>query len=225
MGIETPSDRLQAAMRRAEVPSAAELARQLERRTKEPPAISSLRSYVNGTRNPPLDIAIEIGRILNVSGRWLFDGKGRLTDPNPPIPGSTPPPGSDRETILVPLMSWVSAGSLTDASTQAEPEKWLPIAGLGRGDYFALEVRGDSMDMISPDGSTIVVDRNRRDLKHGRAYVFLHGNETTYKLWNEEIEALMPYSSNRSHNPIPVRFRDDLSVIGQVRRTMLDLRD
>ena len=77
------------------------------------------------------------------------------------------------------------------------------------------------MDLLSPEGSTIIVDRSRRTLRNDYPYVVINGSETTYKLWNSELHALQPWSSNKMHRPIPVR-DNRFHVIGQVRRTMLD---
>lgn len=162
--------------------------------------------YVDGTYRLDRDWAVRFGKALHCPPeRLLFENEA-----------------AEPAVVEVPLLSWVSAGEMQDVGqVDVEPRKWLPVAGLGRGDFFALEVGGDSMDLISPDGSTIVVDRSRRALKHGRPYVFQNGNETTYKLWNETLRMLMPYSSNRRHEPIPVR-EESFHVIGAVRRTMLD---
>src|SRR5690242_4525941 len=45
----------------------------------------------------------------------------------------------------VPVLSWVSAGQLADASSQipVEDVPLLAFADLGRGEFFALKVRGD----------------------------------------------------------------------------------
>ncbi len=39
-------------------------------------AETTARSYINGTRSPPLDVCMKIGSALRVSGAWLFDGTG-----------------------------------------------------------------------------------------------------------------------------------------------------
>ena len=167
-------------------------------------SVSQISRYEAGLRDPKMSELVKLGSFFRVPPAAFFEDE---------------PPS----TVDVPLVSWVSAGSLIEPGVEPEIEKWIPIAGLGRGDFFALEVKGDSMDLLSPDGSTIIVDRNRRDLRHERAFIFQHGRETTFKLWNAELPALMPFSSNRRHNPIPVRDDGDFAVIGQVRRTMLDL--
>ncbi len=39
-------------------------------------AETTARSYINGTRSPPLGVCMKIGSALGVSGAWLFDGTG-----------------------------------------------------------------------------------------------------------------------------------------------------
>lgn len=157
---------------------------------------------------PRLDTLAQLARALETSPEWLAYG-----DDEP----------DEREFTRVPVISWVSASAFSDVGNEIEPERWLPIAGLGRGDFFALDVVGDSMDLMSPSGSTIIVDRNMTGLVNGRPYVFRHDNEATFKLWHEGLRALMPYSSNKAHEPIPVDpFDVRFGVIGRVRRTMLD---
>lgn len=222
MSIDDQAARLTFAMERAKIGSAAELYRSLDGREKRP-ALSTLRAYANGGRRAPLDVAIRIGRTLKVSGQWLFDGSGTIDDPNP-LPRSRLllPRSRTPAFFEVPLVSWVSAGDLVDPGHIAnETEALIPVSGLGAGDYFALKVKGDSMDLLSPEGSTIIVDRSRRTLRNDYPYVVINGSETTYKLWNSELHALQPWSSNKMHRPIPVR-DNRFHVIGQVRRTMLD---
>ena len=84
----------------------------------------------------------------------------------------------------VPLLSWVSAGRLADAGSQipVEDVPLLAFADLGRGEFFALKVQGDSMDRVSPDGSIIVVNKADRALVAGKCYVFSQQGEMAFKL-------------------------------------------
>lgn len=125
----------------------------------------------------------------------------------------------------VPVLSWVSAGKLADAESQipVEDVPLLAFADLGRGDFFALRVAGDSMDRVSPEGSIIVVNRADRDLIADRPYVFSRRGEATYKLWQPDPPHLAPFSTNPANKPIFVKGKKDFEVIGRVRRTLLDL--
>jgi SOS-response transcriptional repressor LexA len=142
-----------------------------------------------------------------------------------------PPKRTDRaapKIALVPLLDTVTAGKLASPSSQIPVEEvpLLAFADLGRGEFFALRVEGDSMDRISPEGSTIVVNRLDKTLIGGRSYVFAERGQTTFKRWQPGQPGftpyLEPYSTNEAHKPIFFKKRD-LEVIGRVKRTVLDL--
>ena len=130
----------------------------------------------------------------------------------------------------IPLIDYVTAGTLRSPLSQLDPAKWplFAFADLGPGEWFALRVDmkgdGDSMDRYSPPGSTIAVNAADRDLINGRCYIFSIKGDTTYKMWQEDDPPyLSPYSTNPRHKPILVRRKRDFEVIGRVKRTVLDL--
>lgn len=127
----------------------------------------------------------------------------------------------------VPLLDSVTAGRLRAPASQipVEDVPLLAFADLGRGEWFALKVDGDSMDRVSPDGSRIVVNRTDRTLVSGKPYVFSNRGETTYKLWRPEPPRFVPFSTNPMHEPIYCKNRKEAEgmVIGRVKRTVLDL--
>jgi SOS-response transcriptional repressor LexA len=133
---------------------------------------------------------------------------------------------SAAKTAQIPLLDAVSAGRLKAPSSQipVEDVPLLSFADLGRGDFFALTVEGDSMDRISPEGSTIVVNRADRSLVSGKPYVFSNRGEVTFKLWRPEPARLAPFSTNPVHEPVYVKSRADAEklVVGRVKRTVLD---
>lgn len=128
-----------------------------------------------------------------------------------------------RDLIEMPLVSWVSAGKLADSTSQLEAEDTLSAADLPPGRYFATRVVGDSMDLYSPEGSIVIVNRNENTPLPGRAYIFNHRGQTTYKVFKDDPVRLAPHSTNSALDAIFPRKEDDWSVVGRVRRTILDL--
>jgi SOS-response transcriptional repressor LexA len=127
---------------------------------------------------------------------------------------------------LVPLLDSVTAGRLASPASQIPVEKvpLLAFADLGRGEFFALRVEGDSMDRYSPEGSVIVVNKADRTLLNGKCYVFAIRGETTYKMWQGgDMPHLAPYSTNPVNKPIFFKRKGDLEVVGRVKRTLMDL--
>jgi SOS-response transcriptional repressor LexA len=144
--------------------------------------------------------------------------------------GAATPIALDRaapKLVQVPLLDLVAAGKLRTPTSQipVEDVPLLAYADLGRGEFFALTVDGDSMDRISPDGSTIVVNKSDRALVSGKPYVFCHRGETTFKIWRPEPPRLAPFSTNPVHEPIYVKSKaeGEKLVVGRVKRTVLDL--
>ncbi|MEY9110424.1 SOS-response transcriptional repressor LexA [Bradyrhizobium yuanmingense] len=127
----------------------------------------------------------------------------------------------------VPLLDSVPAGKLTSPLSQLPIDEvpLLAFADLGRGDFIALTVQGDSMDRISPDRSTIVINKSERELVSNRPYVFSIRGEVTFKLWKANPPRLEPFSTNPVHEPIYLKSKaeGERFVVGRVKRTVLDL--
>ena len=181
----------------------------------------NLVRYRDQERKLPIELAERIAPFLDTTREALVFAraprKGRLKEPKSRI-------------TEIPLIDYVTAGMLKSPMSQIDPSKWplFAFADLGAGEWFALKVDnkgdGDSMDRLSPPGSTIAVNAADRELVDGRCYVFSVNGETTYKMWQEGDPAyLAPYSTNPRHKPIFVRRKRDFDVIGRVKRTVLDL--
>jgi SOS-response transcriptional repressor LexA len=191
----------------------------VSRAAGKPDAIRNLRRAVKdgGRTGVSTATVAALAPVLKTSAAWLTEQIG------PEDPAAATAPLADVR--VVPLVSWVSAGKLADANSQI-PVEDLPLfafADLGRGDFFALRVVGDSMDRISPEDSIIIIDRDDQKPVPGKYYVFSVRGETTYKQWNADPECLLPLSTNASHKPFFIKRKKDLEVVGRVRRTVLDL--
>lgn len=125
--------------------------------------------------------------------------------------------------MVIPVISEVAAGKLTDPATQIrDGDQTIEIGGLDPGDYFATRVSGDSMDRLSPPGSLIVVNRADRDLVRGRRYIFSLRGKTTYKRWEVNPFRLVPESTNPANEAIFPKSEEEWTVIGRVRLTLMD---
>jgi phage repressor protein C with HTH and peptisase S24 domain len=79
----------------------------------------------------------------------------------------------------------------------------LAFADLGRGDFFALTVEGDSMDRMAPEGATIVVNQADRTLVAGKPYVLSDRGAVTFKLWKPGPRRASPsVRTNPMHEPL-----------------------
>jgi SOS-response transcriptional repressor LexA len=169
-----------------------------------------LRNYFAGRQKSFRgDTLVALARVLQVSVGWFYSAK-------------TEKPGSP-VTLTVPLHSWVSAGLLMSDDGPQEPLADVTAADLDpRGKWVALQVQGDSMDRISPPASIILVNMNDCDLVPNGCYVIKNSrHDATYKRWRPNPSRFEPVSTNLDHTPVIPD--GEITVIGRVRRTMLDL--
>lgn len=154
-----------------------------------------------------------LARVLETTTSWIADGEGKEE-------------GNTRKFVNVPLISWVAASSFAEVQSVdvTEADKFIEVSNLEDGEYIALEVRGDSMNLVAPDGSIIIVNRRDKDLVDKKFYVALteNGGETTFKRYRADTpRRLTPYSTNLDHNSISLE--EPVRIIGRVIRVINEL--
>ncbi|WP_232475890.1 LexA family protein [Flavisphingomonas formosensis] len=115
----------------------------------------------------------------------------------------------------IPLLGAVPAGGFREAVPEsgrrhaiADPDT-PPHA-------FALVVSGDSMDLIAPEGTIVVIDPDDKALWPGWRYVVQTADgDTTFKEYQEGPARLVPCSSNPAHKEI-VLGAEPITIIGRV---------
>lgn len=125
-------------------------------------------------------------------------------------------------TDTVPLLSWISAGSMMREDVSDEALGTVTVTDLPAGDWIALKVVGDSMDRISPPESIIFVDRQDRELVPNALYIIADEDGTaTYKRYRPGPPMRFePVSVNSAHEPIfPAQ---EPLIVGRVKRSMID---
>lgn len=157
------------------------------------------------TRRPTM--LKELAEALRCSQDWLLGGQG-----SPSIP------------TRVPIISWVQAGDLVEAvEIPHEWRSWIDYP-VQHNNMIALEVKGSSMNRVSPDGSVIIVDLRERDLIQNRLYVIRVGNETTYKRFRDAPARLEP-DSTEVHETIFLREQQlEVHIIGRVVHSMMNFK-
>jgi len=100
----------------------------------------------------------------------------------------------------IPVIGMVSAGNWREAIQETTDYITAPVSAQRA---FGLVVEGDSMDKITPEGSTVLIDPDDCDLRDGDYYVVLNGDgEATFKRFRAEPARLEPCSNNPAHSVI-----------------------
>lgn len=179
---------------------------------------STIGNLESGLREKPRELNAIAGA-LQASISWIESGRGTWNhDPNVE-------PGPDVRG-LVPLISWIRAGSWDEASDPLVPgdaEKWLACPTPHSSSSYVLRVKGDSMTAphgntrTYPEGCLIFVDPEKRSPVNGdRIIAKLEGeNEVTFKAYKNEDGRQWLQPLNPSHEPIRQKFRVLGTVIGK----------
>lgn len=177
---------------------------------------NTYKSNENGNAPFSFEQAKTYAKAFGVRAEWLYDGAG------PMVAARQAKPVGDVQSV--PVISWVAAGALGDPDTQLPAgDETLDISDLGAGEFFATRVRGDSMDRLAPEDSLLIVNRRDVDLVRGRRYIFSLRGKTTFKRYGEDPIRLDPESLNPAHEPHFIKPTDKWSVIGRVRKVIIDV--
>lgn len=179
---------------------------------------NTLKSNANGSMEFSYKKAQVYAARLKVRAEWLYSGEGDVHDQ---------PPDQKRPAQEVPVIAWVTAGELADITAISDmPEiERVVVDGLPTGEWFATDVRGDSMDRVAPEGARIFVNARERNLMPGGYYLFSSRGETTFKrYYDDPVPRLEPYSWNPANRPIFLGKRETWSVVGRVHRSVFDLK-
>lgn len=115
------------------------------------------------------------------------------------------PPSHEPDRLPVKSIPWlgdVPAGSFQPQEQQGGRRMLVSDPDVPPSAY-GLTVKGDSMDLIVPNGSSIVIDAADKRLFPGFRYVVRTADgETTFKEYQEGPARLVPCSSNPAHREI-----------------------
>ncbi|CAB4140208.1 LexA SOS-response transcriptional repressors (RecA-mediated autopeptidases) [uncultured Caudovirales phage] len=155
------------------------------------PSQSAFSNILNGTRKVTVQEAAAIYRILGITFA--------------PEPNVT----------AIPIIGLANAGSWREAIQMPIGYTAVPNRAAGPKS-FALEVSGDSMDLIIEDGGYVVVDPDRKELLPGKCYLIMNGeHEATVKMYQRDPSRFEPCSSNPQHQPFMASDKDFV-IVGRV---------
>jgi len=151
--------------------------------------------------------------VLNTNVSWLADGVGNEVGE-----------AIELERNDVPLISWISAGEMTDQDCIMDTIEYPVVTtyNLPRGQWIALRVDGTSMNKISPPDSIIFVNTHDRRLVANGCYVIAdETGKATYKRYRPSENP--PWQPASYEKIAPPNLEGAIKVIGRVRRSVIDM--
>ena len=123
--------------------------------------------------------------------------------------------------MMIPLYESISAGYGASASEFIE---MIPVFGLKKNGttYFAVKVKGDSMEPKIPNGSTIIIKKDIQ-IESGEIGAFNLNDENFVKQKKVVKDRLILHSFNLAYDDKVVNEFDDFKEYGKVVKVMIDL--
>ncbi len=123
-------------------------------------------------------------------------------------------PKGDRGREL-PVIGMAGAGNWVEAIEHTRERVWVPYQA-GETGKFAVEVVGQSMNLLLPEGSLAIVDPDDRDLFIGKLYLLLNSEgEATIKRYRVDPARFEPVSDDSSFAAFRIG-SFDFQVVGRV---------
>ena len=122
--------------------------------------------------------------------------------------------------VKVPIIGTIAAGAPIFADENMEGEILVDESNIGKGRFFALRVRGDSMINAGINNGDLVIIKRQPLAENGDIIAALIDSEATLKrlsLTNDEV-FLLP--ENEKYSPINVTCREDFKILGKMVTTV-----
>ncbi|RZG48094.1 LexA family transcriptional regulator [Acinetobacter wuhouensis] len=184
----------------------------LARATKKSPV--SAKKWLDGVSVPTAENLKVIARFLGVTDDWLlFGGKNEKKFDNNVMPITSK---------LIPVLSWVQAGSMTSVESidPLEIAEWLPPLSVDDPDgCFYLKVVGISNYPTYIEGDCILVNPKFQvcDLLSGDLIVVRNNTDATFKKFViESDERRYLQALNPNFHPNIIEFEEGMELVGLV---------
>ncbi len=171
---------------------------------------STFNDWYNGNKYPRID---KIEMLANYFGVMKSD----LIEDKQDLPGNVSP--IDMTHLKrIPILGRIAAGAPIYAEENIEGYTFTDLNG--GAEYFALRVRGDSMNAARINDGDLVIIRRQDIVENGEiAAVMINDQDATLKRFSREgdIVTLMPHSMNPEYKPFIYNLKDTpVKILGRV---------
>lgn len=150
-------------------------------------SLSTYRRWEAGSNSPHNKIE-ELAKFFNVSIDFLMRGIESEAD-------------KQRNIIKVPVLGRVAAGIPIEAIQEVEDWEEMYKPGIGDDTYFALRIKGASMEPRLREGDIVIVKKTNYFESGNVCIVLVNGNEATVKVVQKQADGLTLIGYNTSVYP------------------------
>jgi repressor LexA len=139
------------------------------------------------------------------------------------IPGMAEVALNTLESAYIPLAGVVAAGEPIEPIPQTERVE-VPKSMVGRGETFALRVKGTSMQNEGIFPGDVVVVQKQATARNGQTVIALVNGDATIKTYHRNADTVELHPANETMQPILVKPTDTFQIEGIVVGVLRHLR-
>ena len=147
---------------------------------------SSINKYEKGLVDIPLSKISELSRVLNVTEAYLMGWEDE----------------QKAQGLQIPVLGTVAAGIPISAVEDIIDYEEVPQSWENQGEFFALKIKGDSMEPRMESGDVVIV-KQQSDANSGDTVIALvNGDDATCKKLQKTDNGIMLVSTNPKYPPM-----------------------
>lgn len=127
---------------------------------------------------------------------------------------------SNVKLIKIPVLGTIAAGQPIFAYENIEEEIYVDESSVGKGRFFALKIRGESMINAGINDGDLVIIRRQPLVEPGEIVAALLEDEATLKRLRISNGRVFLDPENDDFEPIEVTYREDFKILGKLVSTI-----
>ena len=149
---------------------------------------SSINKYEKGLVDIPLSKISELARVLRVTEAYLMGWEEK----------------SEQTTqgLQIPVLGTVAAGIPISAVEDILDYEEVPQSWENQGEFFALKIKGDSMEPRMESGDVVIVKQQSDANSGDTVIVLVNGDDATCKRLQKTDNGIMLVSTNPKYPPM-----------------------
>lgn len=147
---------------------------------------SSINKYEKGLVDIPLSKISELSRVLNVTEAYLMGWEDE----------------QKLQGLKIPVLGTVAAGVPISAVEDILDYEEVPQSWESQGEFFALKIKGDSMEPRMESGDVVIVKQQPDANSGDTVIVLVNGDDATCKKLQKTDNGIMLVSTNPKYPPM-----------------------
>ena len=159
-------------------------------------APSTISMYERGQREPNFEVLESLADFFNVDLNYLLGKSDKTTKLM--IEDISPKP----QGIKIPVLGTVAAGIPISAVEDILDYEEIPQSWQNQGEFFALKIKGDSMEPRMESGDVVIVKQQSDANSGDTVIVLVNGDDATCKRLEKTDNGIMLVSTNPKYPPM-----------------------